>query len=666
MEINVIALADDSCTAIDYAELARAIDTQATTFRSVYLLHTGEQTNIRIPLIAPLMQIPTSHLLTIPPNESLALVDIPGLTEAQYIIMSYLNAKTLSKSLALAVHALHDQSSTVIDLGTLYNHSTSSTQPMAVAIPQQRISDPTIRLFNGTATQLLTIASGWTIDTPSPHPPIGNQRSISLSVVLATIDATSKRCQQLLHALHTTTRVPFETILVENFSPLQGFTAPVNNGIAAATGDSIVVMNDDVLPLHNWWEPLDEALNQGFPLVTPTTIEGDRQDFSAWCFAFKKETLPMLGPNNNQLFDPDLQIWFQDTDLYLRLLSLGIRPRRVPMSVISHVASQSISTSQASLHEWIYQITRLDKQHFSNTWGPQSLELLEFRDTLEELHQVTDWGIPNTLDDFDTSTSTPNNDDHALVASNSDHTASMRPIRRRRTSTITTPIVINCRDRLTTLRSLIQWLTSDEPLRIILLDNNSSYQPLLDFYNSTDLEVVRLSENLGPYALWKSGICDQLQLRGRVVYTDADVVPSSTIGVQDTLDALHAGLDAYKRVSKVGLSLKIDDLPDSYKLKDQVIHWEHRFWTTPISDSAYIAPIDTTFALYRDISAPFSYSAIRLAPPYVARHLPWYVDSLQPDDEELYYQTHAVRTMSSWGIEVSTFAFSEILTESMA
>jgi len=67
------------------------------------------------------------------------------------------------------------------------------------------------------------------------------------------------------------------------------------------------------------------------------------------------------------------------------------------------------------------------------------------------------------------------------------------------------PIFINSRDRLNCLKLLIEWLLKAGYKNLIILDNDSSYPPLLDYYRGLEadsrIRVVRLGKNLGHKAL---------------------------------------------------------------------------------------------------------------------------------------------------------------------
>ncbi len=88
-----------------------------------------------------------------------------------------------------------------------------------------------------------------------------------------------------------------------------------------------------------------------------------------------------------------------------------------------------------------------------------------------------------------------------------------------------TPTLITSRDRLTPLRSLVTWLEEAGHQRIVLVDNDSSFGPPLEYYEQTPHEVLRLGANLGHLAVWEAGVLDRIGHQGMFVVTDPDVVP---------------------------------------------------------------------------------------------------------------------------------------------
>ena len=194
------------------------------------------------------------------------------------------------------------------------------------------------------------------------------------------------------------------------------------------------------------------------------------------------------------------------------------------------------------------------------------------------------------------------------------------------------PIFICCRDRVSSLRKLVTWLEQAGHQNITLIDNGSTYEPLLAFYHDTTHKVVKLEHNAGSRALWDM----DLTPNAFYVYTDPDIVPVETCPL-DVVAHLHELLERHPKFSKAGLGLHLDDVPETLRS----LEWE-RSLVSPereLSLGAYDSLIDTTFALYRP-GAPFEYEAIRTGAPYEARHLPWYVT--EPDDEDRYYLDRAM------------------------
>lgn len=204
------------------------------------------------------------------------------------------------------------------------------------------------------------------------------------------------------------------------------------------------------------------------------------------------------------------------------------------------------------------------------------------------------------------------------------------------------PVIINNFNRLTTLRMLIARLEKAGCRNIHIIDNASTYPPLLEYYDQIPYTVYRLRENLGFKALWKSGLNKTL-CRDYFVYTDSDVVPIDECP-DDFMSVFLDVLKTHRLARKAGFSLRIDNLPDHYAHKEKVIAHESRFFERPVDGGRmYRAPIDTTFAMYRPrigLSRSFSAESYRLAYPYQAEHMPWYNNLDDLSDEERYYIGH--------------------------
>lgn len=211
------------------------------------------------------------------------------------------------------------------------------------------------------------------------------------------------------------------------------------------------------------------------------------------------------------------------------------------------------------------------------------------------------------------------------------------------------PVFVNCRDRLAPLSELVGWLERAGVEEIYLIDNDSAYEPLLEYYQNTPHTVVRLGTNYGKWSLWKAPGVFELTAGRSFVFTDPDVIPAPECPL-DALDRFRDLLDRYPGVNKVGFGLRIDDLPEHYRHKEAVVKWERNFWQWPLERGAFYAAIDTTFALHRP-NGSAAREAIRTGPPYVARHDSWYLDLDRPTEEEAFYQGRAEeRTEHSSGM----------------
>lgn len=201
------------------------------------------------------------------------------------------------------------------------------------------------------------------------------------------------------------------------------------------------------------------------------------------------------------------------------------------------------------------------------------------------------------------------------------------------------PIFINNYNRVSSLKSLISGLEKRGYFNIHIIDNNSTYPPLLEYYKNCNYKIHRLNKNLGFKAFWKSGLWYKY-MRRYYCYTDSDLSLIEDCP-EDFMSKFYLILEKYPNVHKVGFSLKIDDLPDQFLQKDQVLNWESRFYQNEKEENLFIAPIDTTFALYRPFSKRGKRDGtdemIRVGAPYQCRHLPWYVNSFNPSNEEKFY-----------------------------
>jgi GT2 family glycosyltransferase len=203
---------------------------------------------------------------------------------------------------------------------------------------------------------------------------VGSRRApgepVELTIVIPTLDAASERVRRCVAAAQATTDAPHEIVIVDNGAPPQGFTAPVNAGLRAARGRYAVVLNDDVELLGGWWPPLRAALDAGAAVAFPLTVDGAmRADFAAWCFALTRQTLVEHAVADGEFLDPELVVWYQDTDLLTRLRAAGRPPGLVEGARIPHGLSETVGSEDPALRAWIAGQVRADQAAFERRHG---------------------------------------------------------------------------------------------------------------------------------------------------------------------------------------------------------------------------------------------------------------------------------------------------------
>lgn len=212
-----------------------------------------------------------------------------------------------------------------------------------------------------------------------------------------------------------------------------------------------------------------------------------------------------------------------------------------------------------------------------------------------------------------------------------------------------TRCIVITRDRATFTRACIAALEVQSDLELHIVDHGSTWPPMLDYLTASPHPVHRLGDH-PPRALWEwDGLLGVVGRNQPYLVTDPDLLLDCP---SDWLDALYFELTAVDNRVKVGLGLRLDDLPSTV-LATKVRAWESQYWVTRASPSTqpgvWAAPIDTTLALYRPLGEQPRFElgpAVRLDAPYLVRHLPWYEDPAP--EETVYYRAHLVPGSSHW------------------
>ena len=232
------------------------------------------------------------------------------------------------------------------------------------------------------------------------------------------------------------------------------------------------------------------------------------------------------------------------------------------------------------------------------------------------------------------------------------------------------PVFINSFNRLGCLREQVSWLEKIPYVKIIILDNGSTFEPLSAYYKSIKHDIIFMRGNHGKMALFElHDHTKQVQLQHQFaghyyVYTDPDIIPLPDCPL-DLFKKCKAIMDADYHLYKVGPAL---DLSKAYNfpllnvINDEKRNWDAGYFA-PGDDKLklYLAYIDTTMALYDKRRQPavhpecwvpyhfFTQSpAVRTGHPYIARHTTWELDYNNLPDDERYYATHATGLSSTY------------------
>ncbi|UJF28768.1 glycosyltransferase family 2 protein [Kaistella sp. 97-N-M2] len=216
------------------------------------------------------------------------------------------------------------------------------------------------------------------------------------------------------------------------------------------------------------------------------------------------------------------------------------------------------------------------------------------------------------------------------------------------------PIIIINFNQLFYLKQLVDFLFERNFNNIVIIDNRSTYPPLLRYYEeiSNDVEIEFMEKNYGHAVFFKNKVLQKKYGKGFYVVTDADVIPNENLPADFLKHMIIHLKKHWSQITKVGFALKLDDIPKENLLKQKILKWEAKFWQNKQSENIYIAPIDTTFALYKP-GYPRKYDQVpylnahRFANSFVAKHGGWYVNQSNLTEEQQFYAETASMS-SSW------------------
>ncbi len=228
----------------------------------------------------------------------------------------------------------------------------------------------------------------------------------------------------------------------------------------------------------------------------------------------------------------------------------------------------------------------------------------------------------------------------------------------------TIPLFVIVKDRIKVLEQAMEsWLALiKSPIEIILLDQESTYPGMIEWLEEKKKEGIRVFhlKNTEPVHGNKfpliggpiRQVCGEMDVPYYVL-TDPDIMFESIDG--NILEFYTYFLKTHPGYEAIGPMLVIDDIPDYYPFKDEVIKRHTPFWQATGLYSVIgrpqlikykkkiiqyqISPIDTTFALRRPVGKRIDYTpnAVRTRNPYTAKHLDWYIDPNNLSEDQQYY-----------------------------
>lgn len=219
------------------------------------------------------------------------------------------------------------------------------------------------------------------------------------------------------------------------------------------------------------------------------------------------------------------------------------------------------------------------------------------------------------------------------------------------------PVIIISYNQLFYLKQLIDFLLRRNFENIIILDNLSTYPPLLEYYGEIKekVHVEFLGKNLGHKVFFENPELIEKFGKGYYFLTDPDIVPNENLPENFAQIMLEKLDQHFNKITKVGFALKIDDIPDSFKFKKEVLDWEAGSWKNEIEPDIFNNFVDTTFALYKpNYNLKFNtlsyYKGLRMGGNFTAKHGGWYIDHENLTEETAFYFKTTNRS-SSWALD---------------
>lgn len=190
---------------------------------------------------------------------------------------------------------------------------------------------------------------------------------MKLSVVIPYMETDPEKHKVLERLLDSLKGVD-EILVVENWK--DGYAVPINFGLSQASGDFLMVLNDDLV--MNKGTDLRDVCDINF--VTSPSIDGKEQPFWGCAFCIPRWVYAKVGG-----LDERYRVSYFDDDDYINEL----RKNNVPMKCVPTVNFENVDGGGRTLHTFPdhQEFFEENKKRFIEKWGhtPQEMDEIYVR-----------------------------------------------------------------------------------------------------------------------------------------------------------------------------------------------------------------------------------------------------------------------------------------------
>jgi len=171
------------------------------------------------------------------------------------------------------------------------------------------------------------------------------------SLIIPAYHATHELVDLTCACIHSQIE-DLQLILIADNAP---YTVNVNSGLKAATGDILIIGNNDITFPEKWLTELVQPLNNGYDVATCWTsdqkyiLEDKIEDNAKFgsLFAMKRQVYEIVGD-----FDEQFKGYFADDDYRQRILAQGLTIGKNCNFVVDHIAKATYTLTDPEDEEF--------------------------------------------------------------------------------------------------------------------------------------------------------------------------------------------------------------------------------------------------------------------------------------------------------------------------